>query len=233
MVRTCFSMNAKTVFRGAGVYLMAGGLSLVNAFAGGGLIVDDLNSSQLGQVKSGQMITITEEVEGKPWPKVKCYRLVKATPEETAAVFFDYKHAKDFVPNVLKSEISLQVSPTIAEVDYGIDVPILPDEYYTVRNTLTTGGADCYKFHWKLVRAIQTKDSEGTFRAEPFEGGTIISYHNLVTPGSSMAGLLRGKALSQMKETVEAIATRVEKEKTTMPADLKRQVGALEKALGK
>jgi hypothetical protein len=47
-----------------------------------------------------------------------------------------------------------------------------------------------------------------------------------------MAGLLRGKALSQMKETVEAIAARVEKEKTTMPAELKRQVGEMQKALG-
>lgn len=224
-------MNAKTVFRGAGVFLMAGALSLVSALAGGA-IVDDLNSSQLGQIKSGQMITITEEVEGKPWPKVKCYRLVKATPEETAAVFFDYKNAKQFVPNVLKSDISNQISPTVAEIDYGIDVPILPDEYYTVRNTLTMPGENCYKFHWKLLKAIQTKDSEGTFRTEPFEGGTIISYHNLVTPGSSMAGLLRGKALSQMKETVEAIAARVEKEKTTMPAELKRQVGELQKALG-
>lgn len=223
-------MNAIPLFRGAGLLLLAGCLLSVSARAGS--IVEDLNASQLGQIKAGQQLTITEEVEGKPWPKVKIYRIVKATPEETAAVFLDYKNAKQFVPNVIKSDIANQVSPSVAEIDYGIDVPILPDEYYTVRNTLTSSGPGCYKFHWKLLKAIQTKDSEGTFRAEPFEGGTIISYHNLVTPGSSMAGLLRGKALSQMKETVEALAARVEKEKASMPEELKRQVAALQKALG-
>lgn len=195
-----------------------------------GAIVDELTPGQLAQLKAGQQITVTEDVPGKPWPKVRCYRLLKASPEEAVAVFFDYKHAKDFVPNVLKSDISKQISPTVAEVDYGIDVPILPDEYYTVRNTLTADGVG-YKIQWKLVKAIQTKDSEGTFKAEPFDTGCIIGYYNLVTPGSSMAGLLRSKAISQMKETVDAIAIHVEKQKMTNPADLKREVDAMRKAL--
>ncbi len=223
-------MNAKSLPRGVGIFLLVSCL-IVARETRAGLIVDDLTPAQLAQVKAGQQVTVTEDVEGKPWPRFRAYRLVKATPEEAAAVFFDYKHAKDYVPNVLKSDISNQVSPTVTEIDYGIDVPILPDEYYTVRNTLTAEG-ECYKFHWKLLKAIQTKDSEGAFRAEPFEGYTIIGYYNLVTPGSSMAGLLRGKAISQMKDTVEAIGTHIEKQKACSPNELKREVEALRKALG-
>jgi len=163
-------------------------------------------------------------MDGKPWPRVKVYRTIKASPEEVIAVFCDYSNAKKYVPNVLKSDISKQINPHICEVDYGINVPILPDEYYTVRNSIKILGQDQYQVDWKLLRAIQTKDSEGFLRVEPFEGGSVIMYQNLVTPGSSMAGLLRGKAIEQMRETVTAISAHVEKKKATAPAELQKNV---------
>lgn len=210
----------------------------VCAFLGGisplwaGEILDELTPSQQADLKKGEQILITEEVEGKAWPKVKIYRLVDATPEELTAVFCDFSTAKSFVPKLLKSEISNKVSPTVIEVDYGVDVPILPDEFYTVRNTIKSTGKDTYKVDWKLLRAIQTKDSVGSMRAEPYGDKSLMGYHNMVTPGSSMAGLLRGKAIEQMRETVAAIGEHVETQKTKNPAELKKQVGALRTALG-
>ena len=41
---------------------------------------------------------MTEDIAGKPWPRIKVYRLINATPEQVAAVFFDYESAKTFVP---------------------------------------------------------------------------------------------------------------------------------------
>src|SRR6187200_2462592 len=102
-----------------------------------GTVMDEITSAQQEQVKKGTQVLFTEDVEGNAWPRVRVYRVVNATPEEMAAVFFDFNNAKDFVPNVLKSEISKKVSSKVVEVDYGIDIPILPDEYYTTRNTLT------------------------------------------------------------------------------------------------
>jgi hypothetical protein len=205
----------------------------VSASLWAGDLLDELSPSQQAEVKKGEQILITEDIEGKPWPKVKVYRIIDATPEEVAAVFCDFSNAKSFVPKLLKSEISNRVSPTVVEVDYGVDVPILPDEYYTVRNTIKSTGKDTYKIEWKLLRAVQTKDSLGSMRVEPFgDGKCLMAYHNLVVPGSGMAGLLRGKAIEQMRDTVTAIGEHAESQKTGNPAGLKKQVEALRAALG-
>jgi hypothetical protein len=79
---------------------------------------------------------------------------------------------------------------------------------------------------------VLTKDSVGNIRVEPWEGKAVICYQNLVTPGSNIAVLLRGRAIEQMKETTKALAAKVENERSTNPPALKRQVAALRAALG-
>ena len=216
------------------VILRAGALCLAAAFpAFGAGVLEELTPSQQSDLKKGAQLVVIEEIAGKPWPKVKIYRVVNASPEEVVAVFADYSGAKSFVPKLLKSEISKQISACVAEVDYGVDVPILPDEFYTARNTIEFLPPDRYRVNWKLVRAVQTKDSEGSLTVEPYEGKALIGYHNLVTPGSSMARLLRCKAIEQMRETVEAIGCQVEKQKTSNPVGLAKQVADLRAALAK
>ncbi len=193
-------------------------------------IVEELTSAQLAEVRSGKQLVLMEEVEGHPWPRIRIFQKVNATPEEVAAVFFDYRNAKSYVPKLLKSDISKTISPCVLEVDYGVDVPIIPDEFYTARNTLSEADGR-YMVRWQLVRALQTKSSEGNLRVEKFEGGSLLCYTNLVTPGSKMAGLLRMPAIEQMKNTVLAIVRQVESQKTNRPADLERQVAEMREAL--
>jgi hypothetical protein len=194
-------------------------------------VLSELNASQQGSMKAGDQVVVIENVEGNPWPRVKVYRFINAAPEEVAAVFFDFEGAKSFVPNVFKSEISNRVSACVMEVDYGLDVPIFPDEFYTVRNSLRLVDENCYRFDWKLLRAVMTKDSVGNFRIEPLDGKALICYQNMVTPSSNIAVLLRSRAIEQMKETTKALAAHIEKERATNPAGLKRQVAALRSAL--
>jgi len=190
----------------------------------------ELTSTQLNDLERGQQVVVKEEVEGRPWPRLRIYQKVAATPEEVLAVFCDYAQATTFVPDVIKSEISRMISPCVLEVDYQIDIPMLPDESYTTRNSLSSSG-DSYKVAWVLVRALQTKASEGTLRVEPAEGGALLCYTNLVTPGSSMAGLLRIPAIERMKTTVAAIVKKVEKQKAEAPAALQKQILRLREAL--
>ena len=201
------------------------------ALARAASILDDLDPAQRAELERGGQVVRMEEVAGKPWPRVRLYEKVAATPEEVAAVFFDYRNAKAYVPKVVKSDISLRVSPCVIEVDYGIDVPLLPDEFYTARNSLTADPDGSYCVSWRLVRALQTEDSEGNLRIETLGEGSAIRYTNLVTPGSSMAGLLRIPAIDQMKDTVRAIARHVEEVKRTQPAELKQKVGFLREAI--
>jgi hypothetical protein len=211
------------------LFIIVGLLAGCSCCQGG--LMNELATGHQSQVKKGEQVSINENISGKPWPKVWIYRTVNATPEEVAAVFCDYDNAKAYVPNVLKSKISNRLSACTVDIDYGLDVPILPDEFYTTRNTLKASGPDGYRIDWKLVRAVQTKDSVGCLRIEPFDGKALICYENLVTPGSSMAGLLKGKAIQQMGETVAAIAARVESQKTQRPEELKREVEALREML--
>jgi hypothetical protein len=194
-------------------------------------ILAELTSAQKCEVEAGSQVVITEDVEGKPWPRVKVYRLIDASPEQVTAVFFDYEGAKSFVPNLIKSEISNRLSACTMDVDYGLDVPIFPDEFYTVRNSLKLIDENSYCVDWKLLRSVLTKDSVGSFRVEPWEGRAVICYQNLVTPASNIAVLLRGKAIDQMKETTKALAAQVQKEKSEDASGLKRQVAALRAAL--
>ncbi len=191
--------------------------------------LNTLNPDQQADVKKGSQVVLTEKVEGKPWPRVRIYRTIDATPEQVAAVFFDFGNAKAFVPNVLKSEISNRVSTCVVDVDYGLNVPILPDEFYTTRNTVRQAEAGQYCFDWKLLRAVQTKDSVGSFRVAPMGAKAVVCYENLVTPGSSMAGLLRGKAIEQMTDTVTALAAYVEKQKSA--PETQEKINALRAAL--
>jgi hypothetical protein len=194
-------------------------------------IVSELSESQKCQIQDGSQVVVTENIEGKPWPRIKVYRLVNATPEQVVGVFFDYENAKSFVPNVIKSEISNKISACTMDVDYGLNVPIFPDEYYTVRNNLRVLDENSYCIEWKLLRSVLTKDSVGNFRVEPWENRSVICYQNLVTPASNIAILLRGKAIEQMKETVKSLVAQIEKEKSEDPPGLKRQVAAVRAAL--
>ena len=68
-------------------------------------IVSELNSGQKCQVKDGSQVVVTENIEGKPWPRIKVYRLINASPEQVAAVFFFYYCGQSFFTHVLKSGV--------------------------------------------------------------------------------------------------------------------------------
>ncbi len=211
--------------------LMASLLLAVSVALRADTILQELDSGQKASLQKGAQVMVTEEVEGKPWPRVRIYQIVNATPEEVMAVFIDYNRAKTFVPNILKSEITKEISPTEVEIDYGLDIPIFPDEFYTTRNVIRAKSGGAFEVSWKLVRAVQTKDIVGSFRAEPYDGKSLVCYQNLVTPGSGMAGLLKKTAIGQMKQAETAIVGEIERKTQKEPQAVAAQVKALQAAL--
>jgi hypothetical protein len=195
-------------------------------------LMGELNEAQVTSVTAGRLVAIHEQINDKPWPRARIYARVRATPEEVAAVFFDYQEAKSYVPDVLESRISKRVCPRTVEVDYEVDVPILADEHYTALNEIKATGPNSYVISWRLLRALQTKGAVGSLRIEPYgKGDAVICYTNLVTPGSAMAKILRSMAMKRMEKTVEAIVAKVEDQKKRHPAALAKQVEALRVAL--
>lgn len=203
-------------------------LALPAATAG---LLDDLTREQRAELEKGDLVVLEQDIPGKPWPRVRIYKKIQATPEQVAAVFFDYNQAKTFIPDVLESRISKKISPGVMEVDYEVDVPILADEAYTARNEMKAL-QDGYQASWTLLRALQTKAAEGNLLIEPFENGSsVIRYTNLVTPSSGMAKILKLPAMARMQKTVLAIGQKVEQQKSNRPVELAAQVARLREAM--
>ena len=200
----------------------------------------ELRADQRKAIEAGGQVFRTWEVPQSSWPRACVYERIDATPEEAAAVFVDYERHRSFIPGITKSTISRVVDPATAEVDYTLDVPIVADEHYTVRDRVSVdSGSGSYQVDWSLVRASSTKATVGGVRFEPFRAdgdaaaSTLMAYCNLVTPGSRLAklGFIKSRAMKQVRETAHAVATEVRRERTTDRALLDAQLTALRAAL--
>ena len=200
-----------------------------------------LDSTQMAAIDSGRQVVVAEKVAGSSWPRVTVYQFISGRPEEATAVFTQYESHASFLPNVKRSRISLAVDSATVEVDYVLNVPIVADESYTVRNRLTSLPSDSadearsYRVEWTLVRASSTKAADGHALFEPYRDGTLLTYRNLVIPGSRLAGLgfIRGRAQREVEATVRAIAARVAKARAEERQLLDEQVRALRAAIGR
>jgi hypothetical protein len=194
-------------------------------------LMDELSSADQARVLAGQQVMVTEPIDGYPWPRAKVYQLVKATPRQVMAVFFDYNSARSYVPNCTKSRIAKEIDPRTFEVDYVVDIPIFPDEAYTVRNELCAGAGGALSVKWNVLHATSILESRGSLRVEPEREDAILCYTNLVKPSSRAAVLLKGVALGQMKDTVNALVGQVA-ERRRDPQALAPEMARLEEALG-
>ena len=195
-------------------------------------IYDELTPDQKNKIQAGQQVVVLQEVAGSSWPKAWVYQRMDATPEESAAVFADFELATSYVANLKKAKISKRISKNTFEIDYLLAVPVLSDEEYTVRDVVTTydrGAA--YQVEWNLVRATSTKASTGYAKFEALGTGTLIAYYNFVVPGAFGSGIVKDRAMRQVRETVDATVKQIEKERTSNRALLDRQIQSLRQML--
>jgi hypothetical protein len=200
----------------------------------------ELTPAQRRTIDAGEQVFLTEDVRGSPWPRAWVYQFIDATPEEAAAVFADYSRHTTYIPNVRKSVIARVIDGATVEVDYILRLPIVRDEEYTVRDhvSASAGGAR-YQVEWTLVRASSVKGTDGHVRFERYwndrlrRNGTLMEYHNFVTPGSRLGGipLVRSRALRQVRAAAAAVVAQVERERRSDHALLTRQLRALRSAL--
>src|SRR5687768_14714295 len=101
-----------------------------------------LDSVQLASIAAGRQVVVAEKVAGSSWPRVIVYQFIAASPEQATAVFIDYERHASFLPNVKRSRVSLTLDSVTVEVDYILNVPIVADESYTVRDRLTSFALD-------------------------------------------------------------------------------------------
>jgi hypothetical protein len=200
----------------------------------------ELAATQRAAVDRGTPVLLTRERPGSPWPEVTVLIFIDATPEEATALFVDYDLHASYMPSVKRSRISRVLDPVTAEVDYTVDLPLVSDENYTVRDRLVAEDSGRFRVDWTLIRATSIKATVGFARFAPYTNartgrtGTLLEYTNFVTPGSRLAGLgfIKKRAVRQVEETARAIARKGATEHQ-QPEALRARVTALRAAVAR
>ena len=192
-----------------------------------------LSSRQREILNSGDALVLEEDLPGNPWPRFIVYHLVKATPAQVAAVFWDLRLDPKYVPNCVAVTILAQPSPHVIDGEYTLKMPFfLPDEVYVSRNTLHRRTPEDYEISWVVLRSRYTKSCSGLLSMQKHEKGTLLRYSNQVEPGSRIAGIMKNNAGHQVVASVKALVSQVARE-TERPSDpLEKQMKALEESLG-
>lgn len=166
---------------------------------------DELTKEQIEALKRGETILLSREILGAKWPQLIIYKLVNASPREVFDLFTDYASAPSYTPGMLAAEVVNQPAENIKDVRYTVKVPVLSRISYVVRNEFEETDGH-FEVRWHLLESPVASKAEGGLSILPWEGLTLLRYHNLVTPTMPMAGVLKKQAANEAKTTVEAIA---------------------------
>ena len=204
--------------------------------------LDSLSSADADTIGNQIVVMRQWPVDGSPWPRVRLYRFIDASPVESAGMLGDYEHQQDYIKDLDESRIVRRPDSTHAEVffRYSAGLRFLPSATYTVLEELAHEPGSLYVISWRLVSGSKLKRVEGSARfaawKNPVTGrdGTLLVYDQLVVPGfmGSGFGFVRNRALDDMRGAVDAIAMEVERERMSDKTRLDRQVAAVRAALG-
>jgi hypothetical protein len=191
-----------------------------------------LTQQQHAQLLAGKQVVLEEEISGKPWPRFTIYHLVKGTPADVAAIFWDCELDPKYIPDCLSVRIISRSAPWIHDGEYTLKMPLfLPDEVYVSRNELKRHSATSYEISWKVLRSRYSESCSGSLRMEEHDGKTLLCYSNLIVPGSRIARLLRSTAGNQVVSSVQALVRQIASEIEMRPQLLEQQLHSLEHAL--
>jgi len=180
-----------------------------NAFS---LTFDDLSPEEKIQVLSSKIVLKPIEVKGAPWPEVFAISAIKATPLEATSIFSAYDLQKNYIPDVLKSEIIKYEVPGIVHVDYEMHLPWpLPNPKYVhahVLKELPKG----YEVSWYMIKSSVADEVIGSAKFIKHKDKTLMIYRCLVRPSSIFAGFsfIKNGMLKDVTRNLQAVVDYIE-----------------------
>lgn len=164
----------------------------------------DLTPTELATLKDGKQLKKAFNPKDEIWPEVTVVTLIPNSPKENMAVFSDFESHTKFIPNLVKAKI-IKKDGKVTDVAFEMDMPMpISNSVYSTRHVLDVKD-ETYKLSWNLIKANQMKSSKGSALFEPFEGKTLFTYNNHISPDSSFAGMFKDKARTDVEETVQII----------------------------
>ena len=183
---------------------------LAAAAPAGAAVVDELGAADRAKLESGQSVMTTIEKPGATWPEVRIYRKVNATPQGVTDLFLDYENADSFIHNLKSAVVENQPDGNTKDVRYTVKLPVLFTINYLVRNRYEKT-PEGYTVHWNLLESLFAKSAVGKLRVEPHGDMAVICYANHVEPATRLVAGLRGQAMKEASNTVDAIVKEAER----------------------
>jgi len=200
-----------------------------------------MTPTEAAEVAQGRVVVLQRDVEGAPWPRMRLFRSIDATPEQSVAMLADYEHQRDYNVDLKEARIARRLDAGRTEVffKYASNFPFISDVSYTVLEQVERGADGSYRIGWSLLQGTKLKSIQGSARFSPWtnpatgRSGTLLTYDSFVVPAFRFAslGAVRAKAVENMRAAVDAIAIEVERERSRDHARLEGQVTALRAAL--
>lgn len=170
----------------------------------------DLSPDELKEVKAGEMVVRERKVDGGIWPELTVYRVVKAPAQDVTDVLRDYPNAHSYIPNLVKAQVVDSPASNVKDVEYTVKLPLFSTVSYTVRNKYETQGK-MLLVKWQMLENPLADETNGSLAVEPFGDDSLIRYQNYVKPKTRAAGVAKGLAVKEVKDTVAAISKEAER----------------------
>lgn len=164
----------------------------------------DLTAAELEKLKKGEQIERIEEIKDEPFPKVTIVSVIEKSPKENMKIFTDFENHKNFIPGLVRSKI-VRHEGNETDVDFEMHMPLpVSNSEYVTRHTVVEEGKN-QKLTWKLLRSEQIKDSQGVVMFEEFEGKSLFTYVNHISPKSRFAWTVKSKVAPDIRKNVKVI----------------------------
>jgi len=196
-------------------------------------ISKNLNQLELQKLANGEMVIKTKEIKEMVWPELTFYVLIPATPLESVSIFYALDHQKNYIPNLLKSDVVAQDTPSQATVEYELKLPWpLSNSRYTHGHQLEASkDLSSYKVSWWMIKSSNTEKVQGDATFQAYQGKTLMMYRSLVAPKSIFANFVESKLVKDVQKSLEATSNEIKRVKNSDRNLLIKYVSFIEDAL--
>lgn len=195
-------------------------------------VAKDLTLEELSTVIKGELLVKTREIEGSAWPEITVYSFVQGTNAlEAMGLFSALDYQKEYVPNILKSKPVKHISAVEVLTEYEMDVPFpLSNAHYTHGSVVHQYGDD-YELTWYKVTSTSTEEVKGSAYFSSHSGGALFRYRSYIKPKSIFGSLVKKIMLKDVKNTILAIRSHMEKLKKENSPLVSKYSGFITRAL--
>ncbi len=174
-------------------------------------VIKELNAEEIAQIDKGELLLKTNEVLGSSWPDIFIYSYVNASALEAMGIFSALDYQKEYVPNVLKSTPIKHISAVEVLTEYEMYVPFPLSNPHYVHGSVVHQYEEDYELTWYKVTSSSTEEVRGSAYFSPYKNGALFRYRSYIKPKSLLASFVKKIMLNDVKNSIIAIKTHIEK----------------------